>query len=355
MSIRDSLTRAQRCEDLAFTIDPGFVHRRKIETIIGDTGVALIDEMIAAGPRDLPEWMVESRVDRIYTKAMLEVCRHWKVRTLQALMNEGKGLLFCSVENFGPCPTIWEGARRGSNSWIPPEHSDLSARIEYSIDRVRADTLKSYLAGGHAIALVGEVISQERSELVIEPIIMGAPWIQEEGASFDPSWLAYDFYENFIEDFDEFSKVRSVPLPPHAPEMEVVSEAAFKACLADILGGETPRDWGGETSDLYAAHMHLNGKSTTAAFLLKGPAGFRPMSLNHLGKNNDQIYRLSQEPAQVLIVQHCHDILPAVRATLRVFAVQPGRPRRYCLIDGRDSLRLLQAYGLLDKALSLSR
>jgi len=29
----------------------------------------------------------------------------------------------------------------------------------------------------------------------------------------------------------------------------------------------------------------------TAAFLLKGPARFVPMGLNHLGKNNDQIVR----------------------------------------------------------------
>ena len=79
------------------------------------------------------------------------------------------------------------------------------------------------------------------------------------------------------------------------------------------------------------------------------------MNLNHLGKNNDQIVRLSHEPAQVLIVQHCHDILPSVRETLRAFAVQPSRPRRYCLIDGRESLRLLHAYGLFEKALELSR
>jgi hypothetical protein len=40
------------------------------------------------------------------------------------------------------------------------------------------------------------------------------------------------------------------------------------------------------------------------------------MGLNHLGKNNDQIVRLSREPADVLIVQHSHEILPAVRETL---------------------------------------
>jgi hypothetical protein len=78
------------------------------------------------------------------------------------------------------------------------------------------------------------------------------------------------------------------------------------------------------------------------------------MGLNHLGKNNDQIYRLAQEPAQLLVVQHCHDILPPVRATLREFAVSPGATRRYCLIDGRDSLRLLAAYDKLNRALELS-
>ncbi len=79
------------------------------------------------------------------------------------------------------------------------------------------------------------------------------------------------------------------------------------------------------------------------------------MGLNHLGKNNDQIVRLSHEPAEVLFVQHSHEIMSPVRETLRAFCVQPSNPRRYCLIDGRDSLRLLVAYGLLDKAKELSR
>jgi hypothetical protein len=78
------------------------------------------------------------------------------------------------------------------------------------------------------------------------------------------------------------------------------------------------------------------------------------MDLTHLGKKGDQILRLANEPADVLIVQHCHDILPVVRSTLRAFAVQPSRPRRFCCIDGRDTLRLLKAYGLYEKALSLS-
>jgi hypothetical protein len=165
---------------------------------------------------------------------------------------------------------------------------------------------------------------------------------------------SYDFYEVFVEDVDEFSAVREVPTPSDFSVMEGISESAFKACLGEILGDATGKDWGGEISDHFAAHVHLGGKATTAAFLLKEPARFAPMGLNHLGKNNDQIFRLAQEPAQLLVVQHAHEITTPVRGTLRAFAVQPGAPRRYCLIDGRDSLRLLTAYDKVERAMELS-
>jgi hypothetical protein len=177
----------------------------------------------------------------------------------------------------------------------------------------------------------------------------------EDGTYLSIEWYSSEFYEQFVEDFDEFSKVRDVPEPTSPEGMRVISEAAFKTCIAELLGDAVANDWGGETSDYYTAHLRLNGRRVTGAFLFKGPARFEPMGLNHLGKNNDQIVRLADDPAEVLFVQHCHDILPTVRKTLRAFAVQPSRPRRYCLIDGRDSLRLLSAYGLYEKALALSR
>jgi hypothetical protein len=138
--------------------------------------------------------------------------------------------------------------------------------------------------------------------------------------------------------------------------MREISEPAFKACLGEILHDNVTKDWGGEHSDHYTSHLHLYGRRVTTAFLLKGPgSGFEPMQITHLGKNGDQIVRLAHEPADLLVVQHCHDIGSAVRQTLRAFAVQPTGARRYCLIDGRDSFRLLTAYGLVDKALALSR
>jgi hypothetical protein len=71
------------------------------------------------------------------------------------------------------------------------------------------------------------------------------------------------------------------------------------------------------------------------------------MKATHLGKNGDQITRLASEPAQLLVLQHCHLVSRPVREQLRAFAVNPCAPRRYCIIDGPDTYRLLKAYDLL--------
>jgi hypothetical protein len=206
-------------------------------------------------------------------------------------------------------------------------------------------------------SIIAELHSATAEKLVFHPLVMGGPWLRSPDPRWEDAaiWWGEEFYENAIEDFDEFSAIRQFPKPVSCEPMKDVSEHAFKQCLAEIVGGDAPTDWGGEISDFYTAHLRLAGKRVSGAFLLKGPARFAPMRLNNLGKNNDQIVRLSSEPADVLFVQHCHEITPPVRSTLRAFAVQPSRPRRYCLIDGRDSLWLLQAFGLFERAAALSQ
>ncbi len=229
----------------------------------------------------------------------------------------------------------------------------MKVEFQYSTKFICSDTLKSRLEDGATISIIAVLYKIENGTAIFDPLIMGFPWLEEgiEQPDFDIMWYGYDFYEHYIEDFDEFNLVKNIPQPPDVKPMRNVSEKVFKKCLQKILGDTASNDWGGEQSDYFTAHLHLNGRRVTAAFLLKGPASFAPMGLKHLGKNNDQIVRLADEPAQVLIVQHSHDILPAVRKTLRAFAVQPSNPRRYCLMDGRDSLRLLQAYNLYDWAI----
>ena len=164
-----------------------------------------------------------------------------------------------------------------------------------------------------------------------------------------------EIYNIHMEDFEEFSKVKETQMPENFDEMKDIKEKVFKAALGKILSESTPKDWGGETSDFVTSHLHISGERVRAAFLLKGPASFTPMRVRHLGKNGDQINRLAREPADVLVVQHCHDITSEIVEILKAFAIQPPNPRRYCVIDGRESLRLLKAYNLKEWALDESK
>lgn len=354
--LRADLTPEQRAADMQLSIDPGFVHYRKIQTIIGASGMKVVDRAMANLPA-LPEGLQRQRLNHIYKDVLLTFCEALGVPTLGEVMAAGKGRLFCSTVELLPASDVYE-TERATSIVVTPGIEDLVVELQYSTEHISASTTRTELAQGGPMAVIAELRSFEDGKLTFYPLLMGAPWLSAkvEPEPFGaPEWESYSYFENFVEDIDEFSKVREVEMLSDFSEMEQVSETAFKVCLGEILGDETGKDWGGETSDHFTSRVHLAQRRTTAAFLLKGPGnGFRPMALNHLGKNNDQIYRLAQEPAELLIVQHCHNIQPAVRATLRAFAVQPGSPRRYCLIDGRDSLRLLLAYDLLERAKALS-
>jgi len=310
----------------------------------------IIDDMISQLPK-MPDWQKEVRIDHVYKDVLLGFCKANSIKSLEEVIAKQNGLLTCSTVQLAPCKNVYDDMRAIS-VWIPQSTCEHRVEFHYSTSNISADTLKSQLFNGDTISIVAELYSITDDLIVFHPLLMGSPWLRTDDSKWSDKimWWHYEFFENFVEDFDEFAKVRTYNKPQDFTVMQNISEKAFKRCLGLILGDSVNKDWGGETSDHFTSNIHLNGRRVTAAFLLKGPARFAPMSLNHLGKNNDQIVRLAQEPADVLIVQHCHEILPAVRSTLRVFAVQPYGSRRYCLIDGKDSLWLLKAYGLYETA-----
>jgi hypothetical protein len=71
------------------------------------------------------------------------------------------------------------------------------------------------------------------------------------------------------------------------------------------------------------------------------------MDVKALGRNGDQIDRLFTEPADLLVLQHCHQIKPAVVGMMDAYAHDARRPRSYMIIDGADTGRVLRSLGLL--------
>lgn len=336
------------------TVDPGFVHHRKIETILGEAGTEIFNTEISKIPISTPEWRKEVVIDHIYTRITLDFCKVNGVKTLEEALLDQNGHLVCSIVKTHRCEDVYN-AERAIVKCEKFEGSGFEVELHLTTSRIQGSTLKSRLYEGGEFVVIAQFSSMKSNVLVFEPLIIGFPYMADAQTG-DLLWERYtDFYHMHLEQFDEFAIVKDFELPSEFGVMKGIEEKVFKACLGKMLSESTPKDWGGETSDFYTSHLHINGTRVTAAFALKGPAKFSPMTLSHLGKNSDQIVRLSKEPADILIVQHCHDILPVVEETLKVFATQPSNPRRYCLIDGRESLRLLNAFGLTEWAIDESR
>lgn len=351
-SNKKTVPKEVRALDLGLTIDPGFVNHRRIETIIGESGVNVIDGKTARLP-DMADYQRQVRIDQIYTRVLLEYCKIHEIPTLEQCLRDGVTKLFCSTLSVNPCVDIYDVSRAVSE-WKSTLDLEFAVEFHYTTSRVRSDTLRSRLHGGSSISMVAILHSVSGSRLIFDPLVMGFPWVETD----DPKWKDYvpwvgpSGYEVFIEDFDEFSEVSKNPLPADHLAMKMVPEVGLKRVLASHLGDPIQNDWGGETSDHFSTHLHLKGRRVTGAFLLKGPSHYRPMTIADLGKNGDQVLRLSQEPASVLIVQHCHDITPPVRSMLKAVAVQPSNPRRYCCVDGRETLRILHSLNLYELALA---
>ncbi len=364
-SYRDHSTTELRNAPFNYSIDPGFVHFRKIHSILYPGALKAINEMIRNLP-ELPERQKELQIDHIYNKVFCDVVETAGIKNIVEIVSTGKygiNQLVHAILFVEPCPEIYQDETKRLISKAKLEfETHLNIEIHYSKKHAKADTLKEVLYKGtgekQRIALIATLGDVSNNTIILEPVIMGFPCIRtgDENLDNELMWRRYSHGENFIEDFKEFGKVSGVEMPKNHEPMKNISEAAFKMFLAELLGDTAFADWGGEKSDYYTSHLTLlPNRRVTGSFLLKGPACYNPMRLNALGKNNDQILRLFSEGADVMFVQHCHDIHADVKQTLRAFAVQPCGEKRYCFIDGRDSLRLLQAYDYYDKALELSQ
>jgi len=349
------MSSADRSIEVGHYIDPGFVNHRLVETVLGEPGTRIINELVKQIPGSTPAGQLPIRVNHVYTRITLDFCRTLGVPTLRKILSDRSAALSCSTEMLAPSPEIYEAERVEVPIVLDAEH-ELIPELHFSTRHIISDTTRMELHRGGIQSFVAQAKELRGNRLILYPLIIGAPWLETDDPKWrdNIAWYGQEFYEQFVEDFAEFEEIKRVEDPNDFALMEKISEKAFKTCLAEILGDRVVGDWGGEQSDHYTSHLTLGGRRVSAAFLLKGPARFQPMTLNNLGKNNDQIVRLANEPADVLVVQHSHDITQPVRATLRAFAVQPSRPRRYCLIDGRDSLRLLRAYDKVERALELS-
>lgn len=148
-------------------------------------------------------------------------------------------------------------------------------------------------------------------------------------------------------DIEQFKKMRKEAASP-IPSPARLSEARTKKGIIKLLGdSHVPKDWGGESSDIFTTSLSFSGKKRRAAFALKGPATTGPLVPGKMGKNGDQIQRLFDAPADVFVVQYEGEIKESVHKLMQELAkaraISHGRTW-WCVIDDDNTRRLRKAY-----------
>lgn len=234
----------------------------------------------------------------------------------------------------------------------------LKVSFRFHHEHLTSNSSWSELSGQRRLMVLGAATNVGASVIEAIPWVMADPMpdLFKPRTSVGGQWN--NRLEVHVDAIESFALVRDTDVPSRSElvALKNVPEQDIKQAFAEIIGEPVvPHDWGGEQSDLFSSYVMLDGKRISTAFAFKGPSKFHPMTMADVGKNGDQINRLFSEPAELLILQHCHEITAPVRDTMRAFAHQMGNPRLFCLINGYDTLRILRAYGRCGLGQSSSR
>ncbi|MCO5099094.1 MAG: hypothetical protein M9884_16755 [Rhodocyclaceae bacterium] len=218
--------------------------------------------------------------------------------------------------------------------------------LEFSKNGLVNNTAYSRMSGSTRLFVFGYIADTDADAVRAVPYVIGDLVTSQSPISL-PFASSLELQPGDIAQFTGID-LHWMPSKSEFAHLAEVSESKVKGLICDLLGEhEIPSDWGGEESDLFSAQLLVDGTRKTGAFLLKGPAKFHSMTPHDLGKNGDQLYRLFNIPANIYIVQHCHNIGPAVRKTIEAFALHRSftAPCRYVIMDGLTTARLLRAHG----------
>lgn len=349
MSI-ENIPKNLRIKDAFHHIDMGFLNRRLALRALPESAAGYYLKHAEVGS----DHFTQLRNDHFLVTVLEDVCEKQSMHTLLDALESGVAhSMFRSTEKLAPCPEIYEAERVEHEVELPLDFG-MPVVISYHTSHLVSSTGTMMLAGGSAEGYVQSIIGvvhQQENIYRIEPIVIGAPWYDHFRNGEDVGelmWLGQEFGEILPEDIEEFSRAREVKIADAKEWLDAMSkipEAYVKESFSELLSEPTKKDWGGESDDHFSANATVGGRRRTAAFLLKGPSNFREMTLEMCGKRADQIYRLAKTSAEILIVQHSHLIGDAVRGTLRALTILPGgSSRKYCVMDGQCTYRILKAY-----------
>lgn len=339
---------------LKFKIYSYFMNKKAVHTVLDSHENSKLKAEISLLPKNLGHHE-NLHLDEIYLRAVISLIQRKEIPQLLGLLLENKpieGELFTLDYDY-----YFRDIKKSERENACVIHNSLR---EFGCIRIQGvmgkehftcNSASSELSGHNNLFLFGYVEGINNNVIHVKPIILGKKVLVNDDEV--DSIIQFNSLEIRPEKIREFTKIEDVSFDKLNADkviklMGTIPEAKIKENFAKLLSeNDVQKDWGGETSDLFTSHIHVNNERLSAAFLFKGPSKHHPMKIADLGKNGDQIVRLFEEPADLFIIQHCHYITSQVKRNMEAFASRYFRIKKYMIIDGIDTFRIFKAYDLL--------
>lgn len=338
-------------EPVEYQLSSYFLNLRRIADLIDNN--ELSDKLKIM--EKIPNFIQKQLIYGIFEKGLLKYLNENKTPTLEQLLYNKKlerGRLFTCHRDFyckglSGVTNIENVNESSPMAQVYSKLSEFNKTLKVFYRPIHLTSASSWvkLTGHTDLMVIGVVDAINSDEIIAKPLVMA-------DVVYD-NWDCVSQSHNLnkgeihVDSIDSFKLIKDQP-QPHKNELNLlksISETDIKKAFAEIIDEQAvPNDWGGEKSDLFSTHVEFNNERISTAFLFKGPSAFHPMKAKDLGKNGDQIDRLFNEPATLLILQHCHIVTNPIRSQMRAYASQVGNLRLFCIINGYDTLRILRAY-----------
>lgn len=150
-----------------------------------------------------------------------------------------------------------------------------------------------------------------------------------------------------IDEIDSFKNVKPISRGNIAL-VKKMAERRINRGICNILKQDEKKDWGGELNDIFSTRLVMKGKRMISSFALKGKGTIGVLTPKKMGKNGDQISRLFEGTAQAHFVVYIESVHESVFDLMQTHAIkksiETGKKIFYCIIDGTDLARLVEAY-----------
>ncbi|NKS50175.1 hypothetical protein GS480_15730 [Rhodococcus hoagii] len=328
-------------------LDPWFLHDRLVVALIGAKVTAQLPFLDPSHP------MATSINHTLLAEALWEFVSRNRVPSgsaefLAGRLKQGQLVWFDQAFWFRDVEKSYRAGSHAGATFHTTLDVDRAIRVsgEFNPQRITSSSSLTYLTRRQPAFVLGYATGVNSNDITLRPIVIAHRMLVEGGSEtrfrdrlrIHPSEI--DQFKGV--EFDMALERKDLKLLREVPEEKV------KTAFAEIIHEPSvPKDWGGELFDLMTNRITVNGERYQAVVAFKGPAKFHPMTLADLGKNGDQIDRLSYTDADLLVVQHCHEITAPVTNMLKVYAGYPGFRRRYMAIDGFDTIRILRHFSYL--------